>query len=96
MENFKRKSLNVQAVLYEPGKGLEDGFELYTKVITNGWITTDNIVQIVQDDKSIVCPFIENRRGRVFIRKGDYIIYESDSERHVCGGEKFFDRFEKA
>ncbi len=95
MENFKRKPLNVQAVQYEPDKGLEDGFELYTKVITNGWISSDNLIQIKKEDGSIVCPFIENKRGRVFIRQGDYIIYEADSERHVCGDEKFDSRFEK-
>ena len=95
MDNYKRKPLDVQAVQYEPGKGLEDGFELYTNVITNGWIVADNIVQIKKEDGSIVCPFIENKRGRVFIRRGDYIIYEADSERHVCGCEKFNNRFDK-
>lgn len=95
MEDYKRKPLNVKAVLYETGKGLEDGFELYTQVITNGWITTDNLVQVKKEDGTIICPFIENKRGRVFIRQGDYIIYEADSERHVCGKEKFDARFEK-
>lgn len=95
MKKYLRKSLEVQAVQYETGKGLEDGFETFTKVITNGWISPQDLVEITQPDGKIVCPFIENKRGRLFIRKGDYIIIENDNERHVCGGEKFAKRFEE-
>ena len=35
---YVRHSLEVDAVQYELGKGLEDGFQLYTKVLTNGYI----------------------------------------------------------
>lgn len=41
----------------------------------------------------VMCPFIQNRRGLIFLRKGDYIITEMDMERHACGGDKFFDRY---
>ncbi len=40
-KKYERASLIVTAEQYELDKGLEDGFELYTKVITNGWISTD-------------------------------------------------------
>lgn len=94
MKKYLRKALEVQAFKYEVGKGMEDGFELLTKVITNGWITPSNLIEITQPDGKIVCPFIENKRGRLFIRNGDYIIIEGDNEKHVCGGEKFHNRFE--
>lgn len=95
MEKYLRSALLVEAEQYAPGKGLEDGFELWSKVITNGWINTDNLVQITREDGNIVCPFIENKRGRLFIRIGDYIILEGDKEKHVCGSEKFNHRFTK-
>lgn len=92
-ERFKRASLEVEAQKYEVGKGMEDGFELFTKVVTNGWIITDGLVKITQENGSIVCPFIQNRRGVVFIKEGDYIIYEDGGERHCCGEDKFHDRY---
>lgn len=96
MKKYNRIALDVEAIQYTPGQSLEDGFELWTKVITNGWITHDNLVQIKKEDGSLVVPFIENKRGRVFIREGDYIIYEGDNERHVCGNEKFHKRYKSA
>ncbi len=90
---YERASLIVDAEQYELGKGMEDGFELYTKVVTNGWISHDNLVQFTRPDGAVVCPFIRNRRGIIFIREGDYIITEGDHERHVCGADKFSKRF---
>lgn len=92
-KTYKRESLIVKAEQYQLNKGMEDGFELYTKVITNGWISPDQLIQITRPDGSIVCPFIKNRRGLIFIREGDYIITEGDNERHVCGADKFPKRF---
>lgn len=94
MDNYIRKSFHVKAVKYETGKGMEDGFEMFSKVVTNGWVVADGLVKITRPDGNIVCPFIENRRGAAFIREGDYIIYEQDGERHVCGKDKFSSRFE--
>ncbi|MDF2951723.1 MAG: hypothetical protein K0S18_1306 [Anaerocolumna sp.] len=91
---YKRVGLEVEGVLYEVGKGLEDGFELFRDVVVNGWIVTDSLIQIKKPDGSIVCPYISNRRGRIYISLGDYIITESDGERHVCGGDKFSIRYE--
>lgn len=93
MKTYKRTSFTVEAVKYEPGKGLEDGFSLWTEVITDGWIVADGLVKITDDKGQIVCPFIKNRRGVIFIREGDYIIYEDGGERHCCGGDKFADRY---
>lgn len=90
---YERASLLVTAEQYELNKGMEDGFELYTKVVTNGWITSDNLIKVERPDGSVVCPFIQNRRGVIFIREGDYIIREGDNERHVCGADKFALRF---
>lgn len=93
MMKYLRASLEVEAAKYEQGKGMEDGFELFSKVVTNGWVVSEGLVQITRDDGVVVCPFIQNRRGVIFIREGDYIIYEAGGERHVCGEDKFADRF---
>ena len=38
MKKYMRCSLEVEAVKYELGKGLEDGFMPWTSVVTTGWI----------------------------------------------------------
>ncbi len=91
---YMRSALEVEAKEYEIGKNMEDGFELWSKVLTNGWISTDEVIQITRPDGSIVCPFIQNRRGIIFLREGDYIIYEADGERHVCNKDKFSSRYQ--
>lgn len=92
-KKYCRASLNVEAEKYEVGKGMEDGFHLWSTVITNGWISTEGLIKITQPDGRVVCPFIQNRRGIIFIREGDYIIYEDGGERHCCGSDKFKNRF---
>lgn len=94
-KTYSRASLVVEAEKYEVGKGLEDGFQPWAEVITNGWIVSEGLVQIEREDGVIVCPFIQNRRGIIFIREGDYIIYEEGGERHCCGGDKFDNRFKE-
>lgn len=93
MKKYLRASLEVQAEKYELNRNMEDGFELFSKVVTNGWISPENLIKITRKDGVIICPFIQNRRGLIFIREGDYIIYETDGERHVCGADKFANRF---
>ncbi len=91
----RRIGLEAEVVKYEPGKGLEDGVELWSDVVTKGWIVTDYLVKLKKDDGSIMCPYILNRRGRVFICEGDYIITDEDGTRHVCGEDKIWNRYEK-
>lgn len=81
---------------YEAGRGLEDGFELLSDVITKGWIVTDTLVKIKRDNGTIVCPYVMHRRGRTFIEEGDYVITDADGTRHVCGEDKIFKRYQKA
>lgn len=81
---------------YEAGRGLEDGFELLSDVITKGWIATDTLVKIKRDNGTIVCPYVMHRRGRTFIEEGDYVITDADGTRHVCGEDKIFKRYQKA
>ena len=90
---YLRAPLEVQAELYELNKGMEDGFELWTDVVTRGWFVTDSLVQVKKENGAIVCPYILHKRGKTFIGEGDYIITEADGSRHVCGGEKVFDRY---
>ena len=92
MKEYKRTELIVQAAQYEQGKNLEDGFELFSDVITHGYVITEGLVQIERPDGSIVCPFVQNRRGQTFIKEGDYIICEGE-EKHVCGADKFASRY---
>ena len=72
----RRVSLDANVEKYEYGKGMEDGFEKWSKVVTQGWIVTDFLIKITQDDGTIVCPYIKNRRGYTFIGEGDYIVLQ--------------------
>ena len=66
-----------------------------------GWRTgsacthVEGLVKLEREDGSIVCPYVRNRRGVVFIREGDYIICEDGDEKHVCGEDKFRQRFQE-
>ncbi len=91
----RRISFETDIEKYEIGKGMEDGFELLSEVVTTGWIVTDFLVKIEREDGSIVCPYITHRRGRTFIGVGDYIIQDSDGTKHVCGEHKIWNRYEK-
>ncbi len=90
-----RIPLEAEVTKYELGKGLEDGFELMSDVITKGWIVTDNLMQVKRDNGSIVCPYIRHRRGRTFIQDGDYIIVDNDGTKQVVGEDKVFSRYKK-
>ena len=90
-----RIPLESEVTKYELGKGLEDGFELLSDVITKGWIVTDKLMQVKRDNGSIVCPYIRHRRGRTFIQKGDDIIIDSDGTKQVVGEDKVFTRYKK-
>lgn len=91
----RRIGLEADVEKYEIGSGLEDGVELWAKVVTQGWIVTDFLIKIEKEDGTIVCPYITNRRGRVFIGEGDYIITDADGTKHVCGADKIWKRYEK-
>jgi len=91
----RRVPLEADVYKFELGKGLEDGYELYSDVITKTWIVASNIVQITLTDGSIVCPYISHRRGKTFISEGDYIIVDADGTKHVCGEDKIFQRYEE-
>ena len=90
---YIRSSIEVEAAPYELDKGMEDGFMPWTSIVTNGWISTEKLIKITREDGVVVCPFIQNRRGMIFLREGDYIITENDHERHVCGKDKFNKRY---
>jgi len=91
----KRIELKAEVVKYELGKGLEDGFELFSEVVTREWIVTDSLLKIEREDGYIVCPFIFNRRGREFIAVDDYIVIDEDGTKHVCGADKIWKRYQE-
>ncbi len=90
----RRTPLEAEVVKYEKNKGLEDGYELWSDVVTKIWIVTESLIKIEKPDGAIVCPFIFHRRGRTFINEGDYIIIDKDGTKHVCGADKIFGRYE--
>lgn len=90
---YLRKPLEVDVVLYELDKGIEDGFESWADIITHSCINTQKLIKVQREDGKIVCPYIENRRGRSYIQDGDYIITEEDGNRHVCNKTSFAGRF---
>ncbi len=90
-----RIALEAEVEKYEVGKNMEDGFELLSDVVTKGWIVTDSLVRIERENGSVVCPYINTRRGRTFIGVGDYVVRDSDGTRHVCGADKVFSRYQK-
>ncbi len=91
---YLRTRLPVEAVQYELGQGIEDGFELWINIVVNGWINNENLVKITRKDGIVVCPYINTRRGRSFIQVGDYVITEAAGDRIVCGKDKFSERYE--
>ena len=50
----RRIPLESEVDKYEVGKGMEDGFELFSDVVTKGWIVTDSLVKIERPDYIIV------------------------------------------
>lgn len=94
MKKYTRAPLEVTAIKYEIGKNMEDGFRLLSQVVTSEGLNTEHIIKITRDDGTIVCPYVQNRRGLVFINENDYIICEADNEKHVCGAERFSERFQ--
>ena len=88
-----RIPMEAEVMKYELGKGLEDGFELFSDIVTKGWIITDKLLKVVRDNGSIVCPYISHRRGVTFIQEGDYVIIDSDGTKQVVGGDKVFTRY---
>lgn len=90
---YERIAFEVDVEKYEVGKGMEDGVESWTDVMTKGWFVTDNLVQIKKENGAVVCPYVRNRRGKTFLREGDYIITDHDGFRHVCGEDKIDERY---
>lgn len=92
MKRYMRVPFEVSAIKYEVGHGIEDGFKPWAEVVTQGFVSTDNLVQ-VEVDGVLLCPFVKSRRGITFIRYGDYIIEEASGDRHCCGEDKFPQRY---
>lgn len=88
-----RVELEAEVVKYELDKGLEDGFQFWSEIVTQGSIVTDFLIKINRPDGSVVCPYILHRRGRTFIGQNDYIIIDNDGTKHVCGADKIFSRY---
>lgn len=88
-----RVGLEADVYKFEFGKGLEDGYELLSDVVTQVWIETSSLLKVMDPNGNIECPYITHRRGRTFIEVDDYIIIDSDGTKHVCGSDKIFLRY---
>ena len=91
----KRVELKADVYKYELDKGLEDGFEIWSEIVTREWIVTDSLLKIEREDGFVVSPFILNRRGREFIGVDDYIVIDEDGTKHVCGADKIWKRYQE-
>lgn len=90
----KRVDIEADVFQFEFGKGYEDGYELWSDVVTKGWIVTDHLIKVKRANGSIECPYISHSRGRTFIGENDYVIIDSDGTKHVCSADKIFKRYE--
>jgi len=90
----KRTPIEAIVVKYELGKGMEDGFEPFSDVVTKGWFVTEKLIKVTRENGLVVCPYINHRRGRTFVCVDDYVIIDDDGTKHVCGEDKIFDRYE--
>lgn len=90
---YSRVAFEVEAEQYEIGKNMEDGCEFWSDIVIQGWIQTEHLVKITRPNGKIVCPYINTRRGRLFIEDGDYIVTEADGSRHLCGHGTFLGRY---
>ncbi len=94
-KKYMRVPFEVEAVKYEAGKGIEDGFKPWAEVVTQGFVSTDKLVCVKGDNDMLMCPFVTSRRGIIFIREGDYIIKEANGDKHCCGEDKFHTRYKE-
>lgn len=92
---FIRTPLISEVVKYEINKDMEDGFELWSHIITNNGINAEKLIKITREDGTIVCPYICHRRGRTYIQENDYIIKDEDGTICVCGADKILNRYKK-
>lgn len=89
-----RTPIEAEVIKYEKNLSLEDGYELYSNVITTNNVDCNNVIQVEREGK-VICPYISTRRGRTYIKEGDYIIIEADGTKLVCGGDKVSSRYQK-
>ena len=62
MKRYTRAPLEVTAMKYELGKGMEDGFRLFAQIVTNEGLNTENIVTVTRYDGTVVFNYVDIRR----------------------------------
>jgi len=82
---YVKKPITIEADVYE--EGMEDGF--ITTV--SGCVTQYTSYRL--DESSV--PYIETLEGKMFIRKGDYIITGIAGERYPCKPDIFNKTYER-
>lgn len=89
---YIRTPIKADIEKYELGKGIEDGFELFSDVVTRNFVECDSLIQ-VEIQGQLKCPYIVTRRGKTFIKYDDYVVTEEDGTKLVCGGDKVHSRY---
>lgn len=91
----RRIPLESEVDKYEVGKGMEDGFELFSDVVTKGWIVTDSLVKIERPDGTIVCRTSSTAEDVPLSVRAIIFIVQQDGTKNVCGADKVWTRYEK-
>ncbi|MCR5469045.1 MAG: hypothetical protein K6F37_08800 [Lachnospiraceae bacterium] len=92
----RRTPIEAEVYEYKLDAGLEDGFTRWADIImAEGYIVTENLLKVQRPDGTLVVPYIAHHRGRTYINEGDYIVFDDDGTKHVCGANKIFERYEK-
>ena len=80
---YRKRPVVIDAVKYEPDKGIEDGIEEI-----NG--------HMMADGKGVPTPYINTLEGKHYISPGDWIITGVKGERYPIKGDIFEMTYEKA
>lgn len=102
MPKFTKKPVTVEAVKYEPGEKIEDGFEQ--------WDANDAISRhggtMSEKDKArywfrsstglCFAPYIDTLEGRHYISPGDWVITGIKGERYPCKPDIFAATYDPA
>jgi len=89
------QSLEINGIPLHEKYKIPTGFNGYGLADLEKLERSDFLIKITREDGTIVCPYISNRRGKEFIGQNDYIVWDEDGTKHVCGADKIWKRYEK-
>jgi hypothetical protein len=103
---FRKKPVVVEAVRWEFGKHIEDGWEHEDELrcaLTDGMYAASRLSSDVEGWSTPtfsggvrMYPYIDTLEGRHYISEGDWIITGIKGERYPCKGDIFAATYEEA